>query len=124
MSVDENNTKPDALRWMREYIASVDWRFAKTYAKTAPHEYTIRQWNMDREQDFEKAVTIIFKYGFVHNYYNTPMTYLTVDGWRYWPMDKPNVTNVINRAKNTPGWKDLYQLPKEPTDSKNVNAGF
>jgi hypothetical protein len=46
----------------RAYIARVRWTFAKTMP---PHEYRVRDWNPELEQEFEAFVALIRRDGTV-----------------------------------------------------------
>lgn len=94
----------------RHYITDVRWQFAKTMPQW-PHEYTVRAWRPDREDDFIALVVLIRRDGEVKpwpkdasraRYHNT---YLVIDGWQYWTMGAPvEDTTVINRARvGSPG---------------------
>jgi hypothetical protein len=87
----------------RRYIAQVRWQFAKTMPQW-PHEYTVREWRPDLEQEFSEFVALIRREGIVKpwppdvgvsRYHHT---YLEIDGWDYWSMGEPIAeTTVINR---------------------------
>lgn len=87
---------------IREYIDSVHWKFAKSYSKTAPHEYTVRSWNPDLENEFLFFVKFIRKYGYREKWGSRYYTYLEVDGLKYWTMGDPlEVTIILNRTPVT-----------------------
>jgi len=91
---------PDALAFMRQFIAARRWKFAETYAKTAPHEYTVRGWRPGpRDQaDFERFVTLVRERGRDAPWGRRVHRYLEVDGFKYWTMGAPvGKTTVINR---------------------------
>src|SRR4029079_6151489 len=48
----------------RGYIADVRWQFARTMPQW-PHEYTVREWRPDLEQDFLEFVALIRRGGTV-----------------------------------------------------------
>jgi len=54
----------DALEHARKYIAIVRWIFAKTYAKSAPHEYTLRKERPELDADFVSFVILIRSEGY------------------------------------------------------------
>ena len=89
-----------------EYITSVKWTFAKTMPKW-PHWYTIRDWNMDKEQTFVDFVYHIRKYGVKEPFYKKTHIYFYFHNYKYWTMGDPlETTWVINRAlKNAPIYK-------------------
>ena len=65
-----------------KFIQGSNWIFAKTYAKTWPHEY-------------------IDNYGYQSKFYNQLTTYFDYDGYTYWHME-----NIINRCLE----KDTYRV--------------
>ena len=82
--------------WFGRWITSRDWVFAKTYADTAPHEYTVRKGEDD---DFFKAVVMIRENGYREYYWKSLMTYMDFEGRKYWTMGAPvGETVIINRA--------------------------
>ena len=90
------------------YIAKVRWQFAKTMPQW-PHEYTVREWRPDLEQEFVDFVVLIRREGIVEPWpADSPSpryqhSYLGIDGWDYWTMSAPiPETTVINRALVTP----------------------
>ena len=88
----------------RRYVGQVRWRFAATMPQW-PHEYTVREWEPSREDDFEWFARLIRERGEVRpwprgarvpKYHHT---YFELDGWQYWTMGAPvHETTVINRA--------------------------
>ena len=88
----------------RAYIAKVRWQFAKTMPQW-PHEYTVRKWRSDLEDEFLAFVLLIRHEGVVKPWppdVPTPRyhhAYLELDGWEYWSMGAPvPETTLINRA--------------------------
>ena len=88
----------------RAYIADVRWQFAKTMPQW-PHEYTVRDWRPDLDEDFARMVELIRQEGVVKPWprdSKSPrnrLPYLEIDGWEYWSMGDPvPETTVINRA--------------------------
>jgi hypothetical protein len=89
----------------RDFVAAVRWQFAKTMPQW-PHEYTVRDWNPDRDAEFAAFVELIRRQGVVKPWPAdavTPRyhhTYLEIDDWDYWTMGAPVAeTTVINRAR-------------------------
>ena len=83
----------------RKYIGSVRWQFAKTYADTWPHEYTIREWTPDQEQEFVWFAQYIREHGITRPFFKRMHTYFEVDEWEYWTMGEPiDEIVVLNRA--------------------------
>ena len=95
----------DADQFIRHFVDNRFWKFAKTYAKSTPHSYTVREWQPDKDDDFVKAVLIIREYGKVEKFYSKSYIYLYLDGLKYWTMGNPlDDTTVINRAD----WNTFY----------------
>lgn len=91
---------PEAvLERSRSLIESFGWKWAKTYAGTAPHWYAERR--KEPEDDFEELVGLIAEHGYRARFGKSTYTYLEPgDGFRYWTMTgKPRLTHVINRAR-------------------------
>ena len=88
----------DEIRY-RKYIESVRWQFAKTYAETWPHEYTVRKWTPEQGQEFIWFAQYIREHGTPRPFFKEIHIYLTVDEWEYWTMGYPiDETVVLNRA--------------------------
>ncbi len=95
----------------RAYIAKVRWQFAQTMPQW-PHEYTVREWRPDLDEDFFGFVELIRRNGVIKPWPPEAAvpryrhTYLELDGWEYWSMGEPiPETTVINRA--------LVTMPKD-----------
>jgi len=104
-------------QFVREYIEKVRWKFAKSYTKTAPHAYTVKEWEPELEKDFERFVTIIRTYGYAQRYWSKIHWYFDVDGYKYWTMGFPlHITIIINRAdiNQTYGRQDpIEEFPRK-----------
>lgn len=85
----------------RDFVAKNKWKFAKTYAAFAPHEYVVRGQCVSSDEEFDKAGECIEKNGMTMYYYKAERKYLFLDGWFYWILrSKEDYTNaVINRCK-------------------------
>ena len=95
----------DVQVWVRNFIEGRFWKFARTYAKTAPHSYTVRDWVLDPEDDFSTMVRLIREHGRAERFYSKTYYYLYLDGQKYWTMGKPvETTTLINRCD----WGNYY----------------
>ena len=84
---------------IEKFIDSANWVFAKTYAKTAPHEYTVRGNNPDLEDEFVYFVKFIREHGYKEKFWSKIHTYYDVGEYKYWTMGNPiDETTIINRA--------------------------
>jgi hypothetical protein len=92
--------EPDAeLEHFKDYISQVHWRFARTYAKTFPHEYTSKDWRPDLKDRFERVVTFIRERGQPERFFRKTYIYFYHDGFKYWTMgDTLPHTIIINRC--------------------------
>jgi len=93
---------PSDWAWAREFITYRRWQEAVTYRETAPHEYTIRNWQsgLRANRDFDRFVTSIRRFGHADFYYRVRHIYWEVDDFKYWTMGWPvEETVVINRAR-------------------------
>lgn len=87
------------IKRFEEYIKKVRWQEAKSYSKTAPHEYTIRWWRKDLEQDFIDVVLFIRANGVQEKFFRKTFIYFYHGGYKYWTMGDPlETTWVLNRA--------------------------
>ena len=68
----------------RKYIAQVRWQNAKTYEKTAPHEYTIRKWKPELNDEFIWFESFLKQTGYVDYFWGYKNRYVYIDGHRYW----------------------------------------
>ena len=84
---------------IEKFIDSADWVFAKTYAKTAPHEYAVRDKTPSLEDEFVYFVKFIRKHGYKEKFWSKTHTYYDVGEYKYWTMGNPiEETTIINRA--------------------------
>jgi hypothetical protein len=95
---------------IRDYIGTVEWRFAKTMP-LCPHFYNVLSWNPEKRAGFFKLVSVIFNHGYKEEWpppsvkgniiscKKRIVTYFDVDDYKYWVMD-PTIgeTDLINRA--------------------------
>ena len=93
---------PEEWTWARDFISRRKWREAVTYRKTAPHEYTVRDWEVGGQanQDFDQFTTSIRRFGYADFFYRVRHIYWAIDEFKYWTMGWPVAeTTVINRAR-------------------------
>ena len=87
---------------LRQFIASVIWTFAKTYAETYPHEYIVED-RVDRDL-FAKLAHHIDTHGYTDYFFNKAVIYLDYNGYTYWHMGI-----IINRCVEA----DTYHRRKQ-----------
>lgn len=93
---------PDEWARAKDFIARRRWREAVTYRKTAPHEYTVREWEVGApaNQDFDRFTILVRRFGYADFFYRTRHIYWAIGGFKYWTMGWPvEQTVVINRAR-------------------------
>ena len=93
---------PEDWARAREFVARRQWREAVTYQKTAPHEYTVREWvtGQQAQEDFDRFTTFIRRFGYADFFYKVRHIYWVIDEFKYWTMGWPVAeTTVINRAR-------------------------
>jgi hypothetical protein len=89
----------DTLEEVDQYIKKVDWKKAKTYRKTAPHEYTIRDWRKDLDDEFVGFAKLIRRIGTEERFYSKTFLYFYHGDYKYWTMGDPlEATVVLNRC--------------------------
>ena len=76
---------------LTQFIETNKWIFAKTYAKTWPHEYIVQE-KVDNDLFLELA-NYIDKNGYPENFYNDIVIYFDYNTHIYWHMG-----NIINRC--------------------------
>jgi len=79
---------------LENFIAETPWTFAKTYARTWPHEYIVRE-KVDAGL-FDELAAHIENHGYESHFYETKRNYFDYGGNAYWHMD-----NIINRCPGT-----------------------
>ena len=77
----------DEIR-LKKFINGANWIFAKTYAKTAPHEYVVYD-NLDAagQKDYEWFVDKIQEKGVDEKFYQATFRYLYFEDKKYWTHD-------------------------------------
>ena len=89
---------PSFSAGLRQFVNNEKWIFAKTFAKTWPHEYFVR--GQVDEQLFVKLVEHIRANGYQGHFYEMEITYYDEDGSVYWTMGAPvEKTTIINRCR-------------------------
>ncbi len=99
--VRENSAVPFSLEDAMSFAEGHKWKFATTYAKTAPHEYLIKKWLSEEERlDFERLVQTINENSVVGYFYGHKNDYLILGDHYYWYMDYPEnlAVDLINRT--------------------------
>lgn len=86
---------------MLEFVNRFKWTFAKTYAKTAPHEYLVlKEIDWKYEKTFKDVAKFINKEGLPSKFWGKTYIYYFLDGYKYWTMDEViEETDLINREK-------------------------
>ena len=89
------------------FVDNSKWIFAKTYAKTWPHEYIVRD-QVD-EDSFVELVEHIRGHGYLGKFYAKDITYLDYSNLVYWTMGgRIEETTVINRCRKEQSYE--YRL--------------
>ena len=85
--LSEKSAIPFSVEEAKAFAERHKWKFATTYAKTAPHEYLIKKWlsNKDRKQ-FERLVQAINKDSVIGYFYGHENRYLILGDYYYWYM--------------------------------------
>lgn len=87
-------------------IERAKWKFAWTYARTYPHEYTTKA--LCRPEDHARLIDGIERYGVIERFGKSRRKYLYFEERKYWHMGEPHSEdsekwpNVINRT-----WVDV-----------------
>ena len=86
------------------------WAFAKTYAKSNPHEYIVRE-KCSNVDFFDTLCEYIKSNGHVEYFFSHRGIYLTLGDYTYWQMG-----DVINRR-----WNDMYKVDKNTKQISKVD---
>ncbi len=100
-SAREKNAQPFSLEEAKKYAESHYWKFASTYAKTAPHEYCIKRWLVEEDQLlYERFVATMRAHSVIGYFHGHQNMYLILDGHYYWYMPGPDnvAVDLINRT--------------------------
>jgi hypothetical protein len=82
---------------LADFVASTDWRYAKTYAATWPHYYVVRRPENDLQ--LVALATHIDRCGEPGWFYAQRRKYHHEAGWVYWYMeDRPEDALLVNRC--------------------------
>ncbi len=84
---------------IQDIIGKEAWTFAKTYAKTHPHEYIVR-CRCSSGEAFDAICEYIQKNGHYEYFFNKRGVYCSIGNYTYWIMG-----DVVNRR-----WNDMYYL--------------
>ena len=84
---------------LKKFIDATTWIFAKTYAKTAPHEYVIYDMlDVEMQKEYRWFVKQIEEKGVEEKFYQTTFKYLYFYDKKYWVHDtKEREGGVLNR---------------------------
>ena len=97
----EETAIPFSLDEAQKYAESHYWKFASTYAKSAPHEYCMKKWLVEEDQLlYERFVATIKKCSVVGYFYGHKNNYLILGDHYYWYMPVPDnlAVDLINRT--------------------------
>lgn len=115
--------REDDLDYFRSLVANTNWRFAKTYVESYPHEYALQRW-VDAEA-FSRAIQCIEQWGVVESFWRAERKYLYVDERKYWHMGNPVSKNrdehptLINRT-----WLDVSRYRENAKGLGYDDAGL
>lgn len=83
------------------FVESHRWKFATTYAKTAPHEYLVKSWLSEEDkQRYERFVAAMKKNSVVGYFYGHKNDYFILGNHYYWFMGQHDnmAVDLINRT--------------------------
>jgi hypothetical protein len=87
--------------FMERFIEGRRWIWAKTYATTAPHWYTLRKEPApdEGEGDLDRFVVLLREHGYDRLYYGKTFRSIVIGEHYYWTMGAPlPETILVNRA--------------------------
>jgi len=107
ISYNESPYLPDdEIEEIAQLIERIKWKFAWTYARTYPHEYTTKA--LCSPEDHARLIDYIERYGVIERFGKSYRKYFYFQERKYWHMGEPysedpkEWPNVINRT-----WVDV-----------------
>ena len=106
ISSNESEPPTNETDGLAQLIERTKWKFAWTYARTYPHEYTTKV--LSSPEDHARLIDCIERYGIAERFGNSRRKYFYFKERRYWHMGEPESEdpekwpNVINRT-----WVDV-----------------
>ena len=97
----EDKAEPLSLAEAEHFAQEHKWKFATTYAKTAPHEYLVKAWLAEEDQLLYERFVQTMKHNSVTGYfYGHPNQYLILGDKYYWFMGQHDnmAVDLINRT--------------------------
>lgn len=98
----EDTAIPFSKTEAKVFAENHQWKYATTYAKTAPHEYLVKRWlSQEDKLLFERLVQTINKGSVIGYFYGHKNNYLILDDYYYWymPVYPENMAvDLINRT--------------------------
>lgn len=97
----EDSAKPLSIEEATAFVCRQNWKFASTYAKTAPHEYLVKRWLSEEDKILFECFVQTMKRNFVVGYfYGHKNDYLILGDHYYWFMGQHEnrAINLINRT--------------------------
>ena len=98
----ENVAKPFSIEEAKCFAENHKWKYAVTYAKTAPHEYLVKKWLSEEDRLlFERLVQTINTESVTGYFYGHKNKYLILGDHYYWymPVYPENMAvDLINRT--------------------------
>ena len=97
----EDSAEPFSEEEAERFVESLRWKFATTYAKTAPHEYIVKSWLTEEEKlDYERFVSTMKKNFVTGYFYGHKNNYFILGDHYYWYMGQHDnmAVDLINRT--------------------------
>ena len=98
----EDAAIPFSVDEAKKFVSGHNWKFASTYAKTAPHEYLVKRWLSEADKLlFERLVQTINTEFVIGYFYGNENKYLILGDYYYWymPVYPDNMAvDLINRT--------------------------
>ena len=100
-TVGEGSIRNNMKEEIKKFIESNIWKEAKSYAKSFPHEYIVKDYLDDYNKNiFEEFVILTREKGVRERFFRTFLYLFLLDGYKYWTMGSPiNETIILNRIK-------------------------
>ena len=99
--IRENNATPFTIEEAKAFAENHKWKFATTYAKSAPHEYLVKNWLSEEDKRlYERFVQTMKNSSVVGYFYGHKNNYLILGDYYYWFMGQHDnmAVDLINRT--------------------------
>lgn len=102
----------EQIELIRKFVAEAKWRWARTYAKTAPHWYVLNPEKEGKDDTAFKLLLFANQHcGYWRKFFSREVPYFDLDGFTYWGgYQDDRYCNLINRVRSQPNTTPYPQI--------------